>query len=113
MHGRGCARSQVDSKKELEGALKAGCEAFIMAATKLTVDDMLSFITKVTAVKVASSSKPLRQQVSPPRLLPPPLIPTHSTHLSRAVRLADCSPVADLRHPETDVCAEAIELCKS
>lgn len=55
---------QVDSKKELERALKAGCEAFIMGVTKLTVDDMLSFITKVTAVKVASS-KPLREQVRP------------------------------------------------
>jgi hypothetical protein len=54
---------QVDSKKELERALKAGCEAFIMGATKLAVDDMLSFITKVTAVRVAASSKPLREQV--------------------------------------------------
>jgi hypothetical protein len=56
---------QVDSKKELERALKAGCEAFIMGATKLAVDDMLSFITKVTAVRVAASSKPLREQVGP------------------------------------------------
>lgn len=53
----------MDSKKELERALKAGCEAFIMGVTKLTVDDMLSFITKVTAVKVAASSRPLREQV--------------------------------------------------
>ena len=59
---------QVDSKKELERALKAGCEAFIMGATKLAVDDMLSFITKVTAVRVAASPKPLREQVGP--LLP-------------------------------------------
>jgi len=54
----------VDSKKELERALKAGCEAFIMGVTRLTVDDMLSFITKVTAVKVSASSKPLREQAS-------------------------------------------------
>ena len=61
---------QVDSKKELEKLLKATCEAFIMAVTKLTVEPMLSFITKVTAVRVAASaqnsgaSKPLREQVS-------------------------------------------------
>ncbi len=57
---------QVDSKKELEKALKATCEAFIMGATKATVEEMLSFITKVTAVKVASTTgtvtKPLREQ---------------------------------------------------
>ena len=60
------ARPQVDSKKELEKALKATCEAFIMGATKATVEEMLSFITKVTAVKVASTTgtvtKPLREQ---------------------------------------------------
>lgn len=62
--------SQVDSKKELERALKAACEAYIMAVTKITVDVMLSFITKVTAVKVASSSRPLRDQAfaTPARL---------------------------------------------
>ena len=57
---------QVDSKKELEKQVKASCEAFIMAVTKLTVEPMLSFITKVTAVKVATSlanSKRLREQV--------------------------------------------------
>ena len=65
--------AQVDSKKELEKLLRATCEAFIMAVTKLAVEPMLSFITKVTAVKVAASSagrgKPLREQVS---LLPSP-----------------------------------------
>jgi len=38
-----------------------------MAVTKLTVEPMLSFITKVTAVRVASSlnsGKRLREQVS-------------------------------------------------
>ena len=68
---------QVDSKKELEKALKATCEAFIMGATKATVEEMLSFITKVTAVKVASTTgtvtKPLREQAC--SLLPPDLIP--------------------------------------
>lgn len=64
------ATPQVDSKKELEKLLKATCEAFIMAVTKLTVEPMLSFITKVTAVRVAASAqnsgaiKPLREQVS-------------------------------------------------
>eukprot|EP00891_Asterochloris_glomerata_P005633 jgi/Astpho2/5633/e_gw1.00079.14.1_t len=66
--------AQVDSKKELEKLLRATCEAFIMAVTKLAVEPMLSFITKVTAVKVAASSagrgKPLREQAfaSPARL---------------------------------------------
>ncbi|KAA6429125.1 MAG: conserved oligomeric Golgi complex subunit 3-like [Trebouxia sp. A1-2] len=65
-------QNQVDSKKELEKQVKASCEAFIMAVTKLTVEPMLSFITKVTAVKVAmlTSSKRLREQAfaSPERL---------------------------------------------
>ena len=62
--------SQVDSKKILERDLKTTCEQFIMNATKITVEPMLSFITKVTAVKVAASNqggetKPLREQVLP------------------------------------------------
>ncbi|XP_052181598.1 conserved oligomeric Golgi complex subunit 3 [Diospyros lotus] len=48
--------SQIDAKKELEKSLKATCEEFIMSVTKLIVDPMLSFVTKVTAVKVALSS---------------------------------------------------------
>ncbi|KAJ3686770.1 hypothetical protein LUZ61_015934 [Rhynchospora tenuis] len=48
--------SQIDAKKELEKSLKATCEEFIMAITKLVVDPMLSFVTKVTAVKSALSS---------------------------------------------------------
>lgn len=67
----------MDSKKELDKLLKATCEAFIMAITKLTVEPMLSFITKVTAFRVApalSAGQPLRQQVlAPPP--PPPLLP--------------------------------------
>jgi len=66
---------QVDSKKELEKQLKAVCEAFIMAVTKVAVEPMLSFITKVTAVKVAAgahpaTAKPLREQAfaSPAKL---------------------------------------------
>ena len=58
--------AQIDSKKELEKLLKATCEVFIMTVTKLTVEPMLSFITKVTAVRVASSLSSgcrLREQV--------------------------------------------------
>lgn len=55
--------SQVDAKKELEKSLKTTCEEFIMAVTKLVVDPMLSFVTKVTAVKVALSSGSQKQQV--------------------------------------------------
>ncbi|PSC70334.1 conserved oligomeric Golgi complex subunit 3 [Micractinium conductrix] len=60
--------SQVDSKKELERALKSTCEAFIMHATKLSVEPLLSFITKVTAARVAAQAagpqgaKALREQ---------------------------------------------------
>jgi hypothetical protein len=41
----------VDSKKDLEKQLKQVCEEFIMAATKSTVEPMLSFITKVGRVE--------------------------------------------------------------
>ncbi|KAL3623559.1 Golgi transport complex subunit 3 [Castilleja foliolosa] len=63
--------SQIDAKKELEKSLKVTCEEFIMLVTKLVVDPMLSFATKVTAVKVALASgnqkesvmsKPLKDQ---------------------------------------------------
>lgn len=63
---------QVDSKKELEKKLKSVCEAFIMAVTKLAVEPMLSFITKVTAVRTTQQAQsqggtgrtllPLREQ---------------------------------------------------
>lgn len=55
--------SQIDAKKELERSLKATCEEFIMLVTKLVVDPMLSFVTKVTAVKVALSSVNQNQKV--------------------------------------------------
>ncbi|XP_047330170.1 conserved oligomeric Golgi complex subunit 3 isoform X2 [Impatiens glandulifera] len=66
--------SEIDAKKELEKSLKSTCEEFIFSVTKLVVDPMLSFVTKVTAVKVALSSsnssnklesvmtKPLKEQ---------------------------------------------------
>ncbi|KAJ6891360.1 hypothetical protein NC651_024759 [Populus alba x Populus x berolinensis] len=55
--------SQVDAKKDLEKSLKATCEEFIMSVTKLVVDPMLSFVTKVTAVKLALSSGSQNQKV--------------------------------------------------
>ncbi|KAJ4708719.1 Conserved oligomeric Golgi complex, subunit 3 [Melia azedarach] len=55
--------SQIDAKKELEKSLKATCEEFIMSVTKLVVDPMLSFVTKVTAVKVALSTDNQNQKV--------------------------------------------------
>eukprot|EP00897_Mesotaenium_endlicherianum_P000101 jgi/Mesen1/10091/ME000074S09433 len=45
--------NRLDAKKELEKTLKATCEQFIMSITKLTVEPMLSFITKVTAIRKA------------------------------------------------------------
>jgi hypothetical protein len=62
------AESQLDAKKELERRLKATCEGFIMHATKLAVEPLLSFLTKVTAVRVAGApaagtpQRPLREQ---------------------------------------------------
>ncbi|KAI7747737.1 hypothetical protein M8C21_008300 [Ambrosia artemisiifolia] len=55
--------SQIDAKKELEKNLKATCEEFIMSVTKSVVDPMLSFVTKVTAVKVALSSGAQNQKL--------------------------------------------------
>ncbi|XP_016704004.1 conserved oligomeric Golgi complex subunit 3 isoform X2 [Gossypium hirsutum] len=60
--------------QELEKSLKATFEEFIMAVTKQVVDLMLSFVTKITVVKVALSfgtqnkkrdsviAKPLKEQ---------------------------------------------------
>ena len=58
--------------QELERALKSTCEAFIMHTTKQTVEPLLSFITKVTAARVAAqqaggAAKPLREQVGAAR----------------------------------------------
>ena len=72
MLGRGGPRvvtAQLDSKRELEQQLKAVCESYIMALTKMAVEPMLGFLTKVTAVRVAAKAnpqlaRPLRDQVS-------------------------------------------------
>lgn len=61
MLGRGGPRvmqTRVDSKRDLEKLLKAACEGLIMAVTKLSVSPLLSFITKVTAVRVAAQQSP-------------------------------------------------------
>ncbi|OVA05252.1 Conserved oligomeric Golgi complex [Macleaya cordata] len=63
--------SQIDAKKDLEKNLKTTCEEFIMSVTKLVVDPMLSFVTKVTAVKVALSSG--NQDQKPDSVLAKPL----------------------------------------
>ena len=46
---------KLDSKLELDSDLTKTCEAFIMHVTKMVVEPMLSFITKVTAVRVSSA----------------------------------------------------------
>lgn len=62
-----CAPAQVDSKKELEDALKGQCEAFIMTITKLMIDAVLSFLAKATAARAAAggsgsgAAQPLRE----------------------------------------------------
>eukprot|EP00268_Persea_americana_P062426 TRINITY_DN80025_c0_g1_i1.p1 TRINITY_DN80025_c0_g1~~TRINITY_DN80025_c0_g1_i1.p1 ORF type:complete len:782 (+),score=145.88 TRINITY_DN80025_c0_g1_i1:239-2584(+) len=84
--------SQMDAKKELEKSLKTTCEDFIMSVTKLIVDPMLSFVTKVTAVKVALSSSNQNQKVD--QLLTKPLrnqafaTPDKVTELVQKVRNA-------------------------
>lgn len=44
--------NQNDSKKKLEKQLKEVCEDLIMSVTKMTVEPMLSFITKVLSPRV-------------------------------------------------------------
>ena len=92
------AITQVDSKKELEKLLKATCEAFIMAVTKLTVEPMLSFLTKVTAVRVAApaqnsgASRPLREQVSRQATTPNP------KPCLDACNRGGCMPLCNIQH---------------
>ncbi|KAK6945655.1 Conserved oligomeric Golgi complex, subunit 3, partial [Dillenia turbinata] len=60
---RSTSLARTLSPRELEKSLKATCEEFIMSVTKLVVDPMLSFVTKVTAVKVALSSGSQNQKL--------------------------------------------------
>ncbi|XP_068659617.1 conserved oligomeric Golgi complex subunit 3 isoform X1 [Aristolochia californica] len=55
--------NQIDAKKELEKSLKVTCEEFIMSVTKLVVDPMLSFVTKVSAVRGRLSTGSQDQKV--------------------------------------------------
>jgi conserved oligomeric Golgi complex subunit 3 len=57
--------SDVDSKQELEKALKAACEALIMAATKLVVEPLLSFLHKVAAAKAAAEVRSVGPRAAP------------------------------------------------
>ena len=114
----------MDSKKELEKLLKATCEAFIMAATKLAVEPMLSFITKVTAVRVAASApgaaagRPLREQaragacrralcVSPCATLPRAHTQPDCVSGSSPAPLARASPRLGCMLATCGLCAEA------
>lgn len=54
---------QIDAKKELEKNLKLTCEQFIMLVREITIEPLLSFMTKVTAVKVATRSRPVDTDV--------------------------------------------------
>ncbi len=54
------SKTHFDSKRELEKKLKVACESYIMGVTKLSVEPMLSFITKVTTTRVASTKKALK-----------------------------------------------------
>ena len=56
---------KLDSKLELDSDLAKTCEAFIIHVTKITVDPMLSFITKVTAVRVAMSAAGSEKAMTP------------------------------------------------
>ena len=48
--------SKLDAGRELERRLKLECEAYIMAVTRRVVEPLLGFLTKVTALKVASEA---------------------------------------------------------
>jgi len=47
--------STIDSRRELERHLKTACETYIMTVTRRVVEPMLSFLTKVTAVRVSGT----------------------------------------------------------
>mmetsp|Transcript_40675 Transcript_40675/g.66006 ORF Transcript_40675/g.66006 Transcript_40675/m.66006 type:complete len:805 (+) Transcript_40675:61-2475(+) len=41
--------TQADSKKDLENELKSACESFILHVTKMAIEPLLSYLTKVSA----------------------------------------------------------------
>jgi hypothetical protein len=54
--------SRHDGRKELEAALKASCEAFILSVTKTAVEPLLGFLAKSTAARGAANPGKLRDQ---------------------------------------------------
>lgn len=56
--------TERDSKRELENRLKAVCETFIVTVTKQVVEPILSFVTKVAAIRAAgyTRNRPLHTQ---------------------------------------------------
>jgi hypothetical protein len=62
---RGAPRTveaRMDGRQELAAALKAACEAFILAATKAAVEPLLGFLAKATAARGAGGATRLRDQ---------------------------------------------------
>lgn len=55
--------NQIESKKRLEKQLKEVCEELIMSITKMTVEPMLSFITKVCSLIISSTEHSGNQQI--------------------------------------------------
>ena len=51
-----------DGRKELEAALKAACESFILSVTKTAVEPLLGFLAKSTAARGAPNPGKLRDQ---------------------------------------------------
>jgi hypothetical protein len=51
-------QSRHDGRKDLEGALKASCEAFILCVTKTAVEPLLGFLAKATAARGAATHAP-------------------------------------------------------
>lgn len=45
----------IDCRKDIETRLKSACEAYIMSVTRAAVDPMLTFLTKMTAVRMSVS----------------------------------------------------------
>ena len=54
---------QIDANQELQKNLMLTCEQFIMLVKKITIEPLLSFMTKVTAVKVVARSCPMHIDV--------------------------------------------------
>ena len=60
--------AQLDGRLELERALKAACEAFILAVTKAAVEPLLSFLAKAAAVRGGAGQLKAQAFAAPARL---------------------------------------------